>query len=310
MKSTDDLLQFTMIIFVRTFKIVLIRLAYIDPITAGELHLIAHEPAFDRLFFQRDRKDMFLTIALNNGPQQHVTIDGISYEFPANTILPLMVNQTFTFTNPEQIIAWQYNRNFYCIVDHDREVSCVGFLFYGSTETMFIALHDQQQKKINLLIEVFIDEFGDKDTIQRDMLQMLLKRLIIIITRLAKQQYIKDPLLNEDKLDIVRKFNLMVENNYRMQHTVQFYANQLNRSPKTLANTFALYNHKLPLMAIQDRIILEAKRLLMYTDKSSKEISYVLGYGDAAYFSNFFKKQVGTSPSSFRNAISPLLSPK
>lgn len=277
------------------------KLQFIDSVSAGELHLNLHEPNFDRLFFQRDRKDKFLTIAWNNGPPQKVTIDGVHYTFPSQTILPLMVNQSFTFGNPEQIIAWQYNRNFYCIVDHDKEVSCVGFLFYGSAEIMFISLDEQQQRKLNLLVQVFIDEFDDKDTIQRDMLQMLLKRLIIIVTRLAKKQYLNEQALTEDKLDILRKFNLMVENNYRQQHTVQFYADQLNKSPKTLANYFALYNNKSPLTVIQDRIILEAKRLLMYTDKPAKEIAYDLGYDDAAYFSNFFKKQTGFAPSDFRS---------
>jgi len=274
---------------------------YIDPISAGELHLTTHEAKFDRLFFQRDLQDKFLTIAWNNGPDQTVTIDGISYAFTAQTILPLMVNQTFTFEKPDQIIAWQYNRNFYCIIDHDKEVSCVGFLFYGSAEIMFIELDEQQQKKLNMLLLQFIDEFEDADAIQRDMLQMLLKRLIIIITRLAKKQYLKEHALTKDKLDVLRKYNLMVENNYRKQHTVQFYADQLNKSPKTLANYFALYNHKSPLAVIQERIILEAKRLLMYTDKSAKEIGYELGYDDAAYFSNLFKKHTGYAPSDFRN---------
>jgi AraC-like DNA-binding protein len=278
------------------------KLHYIDPISTGELHLLIHEADFNRLFFQRDRKDKFLTIAWNNGPDQHVTIDGLQSTFPSQTILPLMVNQSFTFEKPEQVIAWQYNRNFYCIVDHDKEVSCVGFLFYGSTATMFIQLDEQHQKKINLLLQVFIDEFEDKDIIQRDMLQMILKRLIIIITRLARKQYITAQGLTDDKLDVIRKYNLLVENNYRTQHTVQFYASQLNKSPKTLANYFALYNHRSPLAIIQERIILEAKRLLMYTERSAKEIGYDLGYDDAAYFSNFFKKQTGQSPSDFRNA--------
>ena len=47
---------------------------------------------------------------------------------------------------------------------------------------------------------------------------------------------------------------------------------------------------------IQDRIILEAKRLLIYTDKSAKQITYDLGFEDSAYFSNFFKKHVSISP--------------
>jgi len=273
---------------------------YIDPVSAGELHLTIHEALFDRFFFHRDHKDKFLTIAWNDGADQQVVIDGISYNFPAQSILPLMVNQSFTFERPGQVIAWQYNRNFYCIVDHDKEVSCVGFLFYGSAETMFIKLDEQQQKKMNRLLEVFTDEFEEADHIQRDMLQIMLKRLIIIATRLGKRQYLTEKALTEDKLDVLRNFNLLVENNYRKQHTVQYYADQLNKSPKTLANYFALYNQKSPLVIIQDRIILEAKRLLMYTDKSAKEIAYDLGYGDAAYFSNFFKKQTGMSPTTFR----------
>lgn len=275
------------------------KLNYIDPVSTGELHLTVHETTFDRWFFKRDHKDKLLTIVWNDGPQQRATIDGIDYDFPSQTILPLMVNQSFSFEKPEQLIAWQYNRNFYCIVDHDKEVSCVGFLFYGSAEMMFIKLDEQQQSKLNSLLQVFIDEFEDADIIQYDMLQMMLKRLIIIITRLGKKQYVAAE-LPDDKLDVVRKFNLMVENNYRKEHTVQFYAGQLNKSAKTLANYFAAYNHKSPLVVIQDRIVLEAKRLLMYTDKSAKEIAYELGYEDAAYFSNFFKKQTGSAPTDFR----------
>jgi len=259
-------------------------------------------------FFQRDRADKFLTIAWNNGQQQTVIIDGVAYKFPTQSILPLMVNQSFSFEIPEQVVAWQFNRNFYCIVDHDKEVGCVGFLFYGSAGTMFIELDGKQQQKLNLLCQVFIDEFDTLDNIQHDMLQMILKRLIIIITRLGKEQYITDPSLTGDKLDVIRKYNILVENNYRKEHTVQFYADKLNKSPKTLANFFALYNHKSPLAVIQERVILEAKRLLMYTDKSSKEISYELGFDDPAYFSNFFKKQTDYAPSDFRNAKGSLLS--
>lgn len=211
-----------------------------------------------------------------------------------------MVNQSFRFENPEQIVAWQFNKDFYCIIDHDREVSCVGFLFYGTTEMMFINLNEQEHGKIDQLLPVFIDEFQTADNIQKDMLVMLLKRLIIILTRLAKKQYVSDPRLTDDKLDIVRRYNVLVENHYHKQHYVQFYADQLHKSSKTLANFFALYNHKSPLAIIQERIVLEAKRLLIYTDKSAKEIAYNLGFEDTAYFSNFFKRHTSYSPQNFR----------
>lgn len=275
-----------------------------DSSTQAEIHLTINESGFDRIFFNRDRKDKFLTIAWNRGPSQNVTIDEVSYECPAQSILPLMVNQSFHFEKPEQIVAWQYNRNFYCIVDHDKEVSCVGFLFYGSAGNMFITLNAEQQNRIGLLLNVFIDEFSTVDNIQRDMLQMLLKRLIIIVTRLGKQQYLKGTSLTDDKLDVIRNYNLLVEKHYKKEHQVQYYAKWLNKSSKTLSNLFLQYNHKSPLAVIKDRVIMEAKRLLIYTNKSAKEIGYDIGFDDAAYFSNFFKKHTGISISDFRNTKS------
>lgn len=277
-------------------------LLYQDKKTNAEFRLI-NQPDFDRLFFIRDRKDKLLTIAWNRGETQKVTIDEMEHDFPANSILPLVVNQSFHFEYPEDITAWQYNRDFYCIVDHDKEVSCVGFLFYGSSKTMFICLGEKEQNKLHLLLEVFKEEFDTADDIQGDMLRMLLVRLIITITRLAKQQYLSDEANDDSKFNLYREYNLMVENNYREQHEVQFYASALNKSPKTLANVFALYGRKTPLQIIQERIVLEAKRLFYYTDKSAKEIAAELGFEDASHFSRFFKNHTELSPTDFKKTL-------
>jgi AraC family transcriptional activator of pobA len=278
------------------------KLSVTDHINKGDLSMWINEPHFDRLFYTRDRQQKYLTIAWNKGATQTVTIDEVAYDFMPNTILPLMVNQSFHFERPEDIIAWQFNREFYCIVDHDEEVSCVGFLFYGMDKQIFVTLDEAMQKKLQILSSIFIEEFNTADNIQGDMLRMLLKRLIIIVTRLARSQYMPQATLPDDKFHLIRKFNLLVENNYRSQHAVSYYAGQLNKSPKTLSNLFGLYNHKSPLSIIQERILLEAKRLLYYTDKSAKEISYELGFEDAAYFSNMFKKHTNYSPTEFRQS--------
>jgi AraC-like DNA-binding protein len=211
-----------------------------------------------------------------------------------------MFNQTFQFSQAKDIVAWQFNREFYCIIDHDAEVSCVGFLF-GIGDNIFITLDKQDQQKFDLLLNVFIEEMNTSDHIQNDMLLMLLKRLIIIITRLAKSNYVADEKLTDDKFNVIRKFNLLVEANFRSHHSVSYYAQLLNKSPKTLSNLFALYNEKTPLQIIQERVLIEAKRLLYYTDKSAKQITFELGFEDSAYFSAFFKRHTSQSPSDFRS---------
>lgn len=272
-----------------------------QPQTKALFRLVYDESSFDRVFYGKDRRQRLLTIAWNRGPAQRVTIDSVDYEFPANAILCLMINEAFNFSNPAALVAWQFNREFYCIVNHDKEVSCVGFLFYGSAQRMFIRLTGQDQEKITALMQVFVDELEMKDHIQGEMLQVMLKRLIIIVTRLAREQYINEDELPADRLDIVRRYNFLVEQNFRKHHQVKFYAEQLNKSPKTLSNVFALYNHKSPLAIIQERIIEEAKRLLIYTNKPAKEIAYFLGFDDASVFGKFFKRQTGLSPLEFKH---------
>lgn len=265
------------------------------------LRLSVNETYLQRHFF-KERHESLLTIAWNRGEEQIVSIDEIPLKFPAQTCLTLMVNQSFRFEQPKDIVLWQYNRSFYCIIEHDKEVSCVGFLFYGTKSTMLIGLDEKEQESFGLLLRVFEEEFKQKDKIQGEMLRVLLKRLIIKLTRLAKRQYIHEG-TSQPTLDVVRQYSLIVENNYRKLHQVQDYANLINKSPKTLSNLFALHHQPSPLQIITDRIVLEARRLLIYTDKSSGEIAYELGFEEPTHFSRFFKKAVGQSPIEFKNEI-------
>ena len=268
--------------------------------TKALFRLVYGEFVFDRAFYGRDHKDKLLTIAWNRGADQVITIDNVEYNFPANTIHCLMVSESFHFERPADIVAWQFSRDFYCIVDHDKEVSCVGFIFYGPPLKMFISLKDTDQKKADMILQMLQDEFNTHDHIQGEMMQVLLKRLIIIVTRLAKEQFINEKQLPGEKLDIIRKYNFLVESHYRTQRQVKFYADQLHKSPKTLSNLFALYNHKSPLLIIQERIIMEAKRMMLYTGKTTKEIAYELGFDDAGTFGKFFKRHTGLATSEFK----------
>lgn len=269
----------------------------------GEIQLIKNEVDYKQIYYQRNAKLAYYTIAWNVGKKQKVTIDEMVYDFEENALLPLMLNQSFSFEFPENIIAWKFNRDFYCVLNHDAEVGCIGFIFYGPSPTMFMQLEPEQIVKMQNLLQLFEEEFISDEEIKDEMLRMLLVKLIINTTRIAKKQYFGTEEVKEDKFNIVRQFNVLVELHFRKQHQVQYYAGLLNKSPKTIANLFTLYSKKTPLQIIQERIIREAKRLFYYTDKSVKEIADDLGFEDAAYFSKFFKKYTNANASSFkRNA--------
>ncbi|MEO0732652.1 MAG: AraC family transcriptional regulator [Bacteroidota bacterium] len=271
---------------------------YQDQKTGAYLGLTQSERGFHREYFKEKDKP-YLTIAWNRGPAQKVTVDEIAYEVGEGEIVLLAINQTFHFSRAGDIIAWQFNRDFYCIIDHDQEVSCVGFIFYGLPSPMVVHLDKKELHSFDLLHQVFVEEFGNHDNIQAEMLRMLLKRLIIKLTRIAKQQHLREQLV-QPELDIVRKYNLLVEKHYKDYHQVQDYANLLHKSPKTLSNLFKKAGAKSPLKIIQERVALEGKRLLLYTDKDVAEVAYETGFHEASHFSRFFKKMTGMPPGAFR----------
>lgn len=198
-------------------------------------------------------------------------------------------------------VVYIFNREFYCIRDHDNEVSCNGFLFLGSSVPIIISLDEKDQMSFELMYRIFVEEFKNKDHIQGEMLLVLLKRLLIKSVRIARRTLPHED-MPQSKLDIIRKFNLLVEMHFKEKHKVSEYANLLNKSPKTLSNLFSKFNNRTPLQVINDRIVLEAKKLLLFSEKSSKEIAFGLGFSEASHFSKFLKNQVGSSPLHFKNS--------
>ncbi len=236
---------------------------------------------------------------LKNG-KATIRVDGIDYTIIENQIIFLTpLNKIEIIDTEENMLALIFNREFYCIQQHDQEVSCYGYLFFGSSDVPIVSLSSEEQNSFDLLYQVMLEEFENQDQIQGEMLQVLLKRFLIKCTRLARKN-LENPEINQDKLDLIRQFNVLVEMHFKNKHKVADYADLLNKSPKTLSNLFGEYNSKSPLQVIQERIVLEAKRLFLYTEKSAKEIAFEIGFDDAAHFSRFFKKSVGRSPSEFK----------
>lgn len=227
-------------------------------------------------------------------------VDDLEIELGQHQVMSTTYLQHVSYApdNPP-LTAFTFNREFYCIADHDAEVSCNGILFFGTQDIPIISIPPEQERKFELLLEVILEEFRTVDNIQGDMLQMLLKRLIIICTRLAREQHVPRG-LNDNQVDLIRQFNVLVDLHFRTKRKVKDYAELLHKSPKTISNLFAQYSDRTPQQIIQERVVLEAKRLMLFSDKQTQEIAYDLGFDDPAYFSRYFKKMVGASPSEYK----------
>ena len=228
-----------------------------------------------------------------------IRIDSVEYELHANEIINLTEFHTIEPIETHGLFLIKWNRDFYCIVDHDSEVSCKGILYYGASNVPIIRPSAKEVEVFEALFRVFEMEMDSKDNLQLEMLQMLLKRLIILCTRIYKTQRMTED--NTHNLDIIREYNFLVEQHFRTKHAVSDYAAMLHRSPKTLSNLFKKHGETTPLKFIQNRIMLEARRLLMHSDQSVSEIGYTLGFSDVQVFSRFFRNQQGISPQKFKS---------
>ena len=225
-------------------------------------------------------------------------VDGEIHTFGSNQIAFLTEFHRIETKKIDGIRFLRFNKPFYCVIENDVEVGCRGALFFGALKLPVISIPSNELEKFEILWKMFTIEMSSNDHLQIEMLQMMLKRYLILCTRIYKAQA-NFPDIKEES-DVVREFNYLVEYHFRTKHTVSEYAELMNRSPKTLSNIFSKVNSKTPLQYIQERVMLEARRLLHYSDLQIQEIAYQIGFDSVQTFSRFFKKKQGTSPSNFK----------
>lgn len=200
-----------------------------------------------------------------------------------------------------------YNRDFYCIQIHDKEVACDGLLFHNIFEIPFVELEKSEDLIIKNLFQNIKDELEWKDSSAEEMIRTYVKQIIIRATRKWKKQNLNNDTLNipNNDVDIFRDFSRYLEIHFREKHNVSEYADLLRMAPKTLTHKLKSLHLESPNQLIINRILLEAKRLLVYTEKTVKEIAYDLGYDDPAYFNRLFTNKIGSTPANFKKNYIP-----
>ncbi len=96
------------------------------------------------------------------------------------------------------------------------------------------------------------------------------------------------------------RFLSLLDQHFHQWQKADLYAEALGINEKQLQQVCKKDFGKSVRALIQERVLLEAKRLLYHSDKNSNEIAYLLNFNDPAYFGRFFKKHSGFSPQQFR----------
>ncbi|TXH59960.1 MAG: helix-turn-helix domain-containing protein, partial [Bacteroidia bacterium] len=140
---------------------------------------------------------------------------------------------------------------------------------------------------------------NEKDISQPDILKNLLHNFLLLSERERRKQNFTEIKKSAD-LDYVMLFKNILENQFHNQKLVNNYARQLSVTEKRLNQATSKILDKSPKQMIDERVMLEAKRLLAHTNESVKEIGYNLGFDEPTNFIKYFRKHSNSTPVEFR----------
>ncbi len=138
---------------------------------------------------------------------------------------------------------------------------------------------------------------------RRTAIKAYLQLLAVTVRRLLEQERARPVSSSARDADTVIRFRELVERHYRNHPPLDFYARELGVTAARLNACCRITTGKSSLALINDRLLTEAKRNLLYSDITVNEIGAALGYADPAYFNRFFSRNVGLSPGRFRERM-------
>lgn len=235
--------------------------------------------------------NFYILSFLYEGNINHLS-DFYNQQISAPAILMLDIDQVHT--HPEldncKMISIAFSTDFISN-ETDYFLEKVNYLFSKS----FLPISNTQLEELDKIIEIESREIR-KEFPNEELIKALLN--VLIIQCLAISDGIVSE--NDDNYGIYPSFKKLLNKNYRQQHQVNFYANELNITTATLNHTIKKKTFKTPKQLIDQHLLLEAKRLLFWSKISVKEIAYELGFETDSYFNHFFKKHTGTTPKEFQ----------
>lgn len=232
-----------------------------------------------------------------------VSVDFVEYIFEGKIAL---------FTTPYQIVHFntkdslkirglQFHGDFYCIEYHKEEVACNGLLFNNIYQQPYINLETENYSEMDYILGKMIVELENTTTYSTAVLRAYLQLILALCSKIKstdnviyQEKNIHHPLM---------KMKTLLESNFHKERQPSFYASQMGISPNNFSKLCRQHFLKTPSVLIQERVILESKKLIHLSYKSMKQIAAELNFDDENYFSRYFKKHTGVTPTAFRQNV-------
>jgi AraC-like DNA-binding protein len=250
-------------------------------------------------FLVPHRKDYYMFVLVRDGSSRH-WIDTTPYTLKENTLYissPWQV-QVKEQTDPLTGIILAFSEEF-LNMDESKTLQQLPVI-KNAFNAHEISLQPSDFLFIEDILQKMWVEYQAKNEWRCTMLLSYLRVLSIYISRLYTEQLSKNAGTKERML--LQRFKQLINEHFSELHLVADYAGLLSITAGYLNEVVKQQSGKTAIEHIHERIVLEAKRQLLHTEFSAKEIAYDLGFEDAAYFNRFFKRLTDQTPAVFRQA--------
>ncbi|MCC9135437.1 helix-turn-helix domain-containing protein [Pontibacter silvestris] len=261
-----------------------------------EEHLLEHA------FIQKPHKhDFYIVLLVTYGTGTH-TIDFKTYPVKPGTVF---------FLSPGQVHSWQlsvdakgtiifFSTDFYLLEQPQKKLRIYPF-FNNMLHKPLVQLSEHEVIFLQSIFQQMEQEYIGQRWKKEDIIRNYLDIIFILLTRVYQSQNPDEQ--NKAKiLSELEQFEDLLEQHYKQHLPVSFYAEQLHVTVKQLNDTCKRAFGKTATECIQDRLVLEASRLLIHSENSVTQIAAELGFFDNSYFARFFRKHTGFTPKQFRES--------
>jgi AraC family transcriptional activator of pobA len=248
------------------------------------------------------RHNYFVIVWVKKGSGTHL-IDLDKFEIKDDTIYCIAPGQIHLLKSNGAADGYviSFTAEFMALEEESFDLLFGAGLFNSLIHSPVISVDTDMKEEMEDMAGKMMKEYANFFLLRSEILRGYLKIFLIYLTR-QFQRPEKEEAYSKN-MDLVRKFQALIDKNFMIKRMVTDYAGELAVTPNYLNEVVKKLTGFPASHHIQQRIILEAKRQAAYSNLTMKEVAYQLGFDDIAHFSKFFKNASGQSFTDFRKAL-------
>lgn len=248
------------------------------------------------------RHDFYHIVWVAHGTGHHI-IDSVRYEVKPNTLFFMGPGQIHDFVLSDDAAGFTINfsAEFFAFKVQSRNSLTEVPVYDFESISNALYMDEDQAQVLYPILEAISAEYIAEQRGYEDVIWSYLRIFLMKASRMTELAAYTGT--SSRSLLLARRFKTLLEKNFASLDETAEYARLLKVTERALNEATRQATGQTASQLIRERIMLEAKRMLLHSEVSVAEVADQLGFGDPAYFSRCFKKHTGRSPIDFRQSL-------